>query len=442
VLSAIVRHPTHIATVAMAKGGKKRSRNTASGWTASDHDAQVDKKERKNQKTQISNAVTSGPNRTAHLTHNTLEKRDARKLQLHIAKVQRELNELKERLSNWDPVREAQRRKERLQKELKEQEAEQGLKKRKGRLGPESWKLRGAARPAWEVYDFDTRYVDPHAKEHEQAAATAARSQNLLRARASDGPYPLHSVAPDEAREYLMLLMQLGYLSQEAKQYKTARAAFLECIDLEGDDDGVARASSPPTNLTTAREACMRMYLELERYDAAFRLGERFSKDTSSMIRFSMAVLAIRLQKEEAIVRNLMLQAIRCNIFATLYLCHCDTFMDAMEFTEELQESDDEPQSTLEEALEYCSSTHAALWQQTDGAIQWLQRSVQDDNLTPGDRDWKDRLSQIESQFRTRNAEKHNDECGNDSQLQGIDVLMYSGMFRTAMDMVQDPLSF
>jgi hypothetical protein len=418
----------------MAKGGKKRSRSTASGWTASDHDAQVDKKQRKNQKTQSS----IGPNRSALLTHNTKEKRDARKLQLHIAKVQRELNELKERLSNWDSVREAQRKKEKLQKEL--QEAEQSPKKRKGRLGPESWKLRGAARPAWEVYDFDTRYVDPHAKAQEQAIATAARSQNLLRTRAPDGSYRLHSVAPEEAREYLKLLMQLGYLSQEAKQYKTARAAFLECIDLEGDDDDGQR-SSPPTILTTAREACMRMFLELERSDAAFRLGERWAKDSSCVIRFSMAVLAIQLRKDEAIIHTLMLQAIQSNIFATIYLCHYDTFVDAMEFTEELHDADDEQQSTLEEALEYCSSTYAALWRQTDGAIDRLHRSLQDNSLTPADREWKDRLSQIESQYHTRKAD--NDvECGNDSPSHGIDILMYAGMFRTAMDMIQDPSPF
>jgi hypothetical protein len=450
----------------MAKG-KKQNRNSTSGWTANDHNAQADQKRRKNEKTALSQPAnvtattttdtTTGStvrrlheDRTAHLTHNTREKRDAAKLQLHIAKVQRELKDLKQRLSNWDPVREAKRKEEILQNERSKIELEAGddpklTKKRRGRLGPESWKLRGAARPAWEVYDFDTRYIDPHVKEHERAAAAVARSQNLLITRTTPGDSKgqkqclLHTVAPDEGREYLGLLMQLGYLSQEAKQYKTARGTFLECIELEGDD---LIAAGSANVITAARDSLMRMYLDLQRFDAAFQLGERFTLDGSCTIRFSMAVLAIQLEKDEHVVNDLIIQAIKSNIFATYYLCYYETFIVAMEFTEEFHDAEDEPQSTFEEALEYCSSSYGAHWHKTKGAIATLQRILHQNqsDFSPSDLDWKDRLSQIESQYLARRGRdnKDFDESGDDLHYSGQDIPMFAGMFRTAMDMVND----
>lgn len=36
--------------------------------------------------------------------------------------------------------------------------------------------MQGAARPTWEVYDFDTRYVDPYIKDQEEAHKKAKRS--------------------------------------------------------------------------------------------------------------------------------------------------------------------------------------------------------------------------------------------------------------------------
>ena len=445
----------------MAKGKKRNRNGGGDGWTASDHIAQAEKKERRNERisTKKQNDSSIKPttklrksDRTSLLTHNTQEKRDAARLQLHITKVQREIKELKQRLTSWDPVHEAQRKKDKLRKEqelMAKEDHDDPPKKKRGRLGPESWKLRGAARPACEVYDFDTRYVDPYVKDHEQAAASAARSQNLLRRHViadsatnnHPGSYLLHSIAPDEAREYLGLLMQLGYLCQEAKQYKTARGAFLECIELEGDD--TLGAASSVTAVTSAREALMRMYLDLERYDAAYRLGERLKLDTSCVIRFTMAIVAMHLQKEEDIVAELLVQAVKSNIFATYYLSYFDIFRNAIEFTDDLAESDDEPQSTFEEALEYCSSKHATLWKQTDGALSRLKTALQSSIgiFSVSDLEWDQRLSQIESQFHDRHGadSKDDDDDNSDtSPSDGLDVPMFACMFRTAMDMAQE----
>jgi hypothetical protein len=55
---------------------------------------------------------------------------------------------------------------------------------------------------------------------------------------------------------------------------------------IEGDDP-----------ITTARESLMRMYLDLKRYDAAYRLGERLADDPSVWIRYSYAVMALQQKK-------------------------------------------------------------------------------------------------------------------------------------------------
>jgi hypothetical protein len=446
----------------MAKG-KKRSRNGGGGggsrWTESDHIAQVAKKQRRSAKletkqqeedhvppttTIVALPVIRREDRTSLLTHNTQEKRDSARLKLHISKVKRQVDDLRRRLTNWDPVLEAKAKREEEQKRIASGTDSDKPKKKKGRLGPETWKLRGAARPAWEVYDFDTRYVDPYAKDHENAAASAARSQNLLRIKSAQGSsngheiYLLHSVAPEESREYLGLLMQLGYLCQEAKQFKTAREAFLECIELEGND--VTAGIPSETIITSARESLMRMYLDLQRYDAAFRLGERLKSDGSCMIRFSTAILAMTLQKDEEQINALLVDAVRSNIFATYYLCYYDIFVAAIEYTDDLAETDDEPQSTFEEALEYCSSQYSVLWRTTAGATSKLKCILGSSTLSSSELEWDERLAQIESQFHARHSSDVDDSkgCNDDFSTNFLDIPMFANMFRTAMDMVNE----
>lgn len=563
----------------MAKG-KKRGRSVQPAhWTASDHGARLEDKQTKTQKKQKNRGGISTSSRrpredrTAHLTHNTREKRDLMKLQLHMTQTQRAVTALRHRLVHWDPVAEAAVAQQQQQKRDAEKDAaknnngnnldeatEATKKKKKGRKGPESWKLRGAARPAWEVYDFDVRHVDPHIKAHQDAAARTQRSLNLLtlykgrfalqqdpgQPQQQESPPPpspdsttntinttitrrvvdsvahTHQIAA--AREYLRLLMQLGYLHQEAKQYKSARNAWLECVELEGDSTATAV-------ITSARESLMRMYVELQRYDAAYRLGDRWRTTTTSAtapittpstsystvddssiwIRYSMALVACMHNNNKNNVSaeqemspeqldEIMIQAVQCNIFAAYYLCHYKTFAQVVEYTEDLQQQqylsedddDEAPQSSLLlEALDYCTSPHGGvLWQTTAGAIEALQRvmmmmpcnrtssSQARRQLLPSDLEWSERLSQMEVQFLTNKSQSsssqvtarrnerittiHSEtdpECdsrkddkgeedeedsnagGDDNKKNNnnqVDLTMFAGMFRTAMEMLID----
>lgn len=475
--------------------------------------------------------------RTAVLTHETSEKRNATRLRLHITRTKRELETQKAQLTSWDPVayqKQAQLEKQKAQEQAAaENNGELLLRKKRGRKGPESWKLKGAARPAWQVYDFDTRYVCPHIAAHEEHQEKTKRSFNLLALCRKQQEQPhfkppalfLNNNNSDSGdnndqendlllyvcRDYLALLMELGHLYLQAKQFKSARETWLQCLEL--DYGGIS----------TAGDELMRMYLDLRRYEAAFRLGQRLlvgnthhqndeddkssnsnSKENSSSsssvwIQYSTALVAWHLKHEMA--PEYLEQAIRFNPFCAYYLAFWNTFDGVMEYTHELdamQQQEDEdapPQSSLEEAIEYCSSNdnqqanrwitmggHVAL---SDVLLQTIQKKHP--SLTRADVDWNARLVKLEQfcqeqeeeaaaaanqqqaedekkktdsssseaateknehQVDTEASSSSNDDDNEEENISTsgsneimpptVDLAMFVGMFRTAMEMVQE----
>jgi hypothetical protein len=461
-----------------------------SGWGAAEHEgreahnvASLERRlaRRKKKKRRLDTDEDGNLNsykRTA-LSHDTADKIDAGKLRLHITKTKRAVETDRERLRAWDDVEEKKRAAEEERKRREEAERAAAAeraggsnppKKRKGRAGPETWKLRGAARPAWEVYDFDTRYVDPHLKEHEEAMAKASRVRNLLslyRGRFGEMPgdgddtdYPPQPYC----RNFLALLMQLGHLCVEAKKFKMAREAFLEVMELEGTgEDSVV--------VTTARSRLMRMYLEANRPDSARRLWERLPHDNSAWIRYSAALIEFvswRLLGEEGSSRStaedLLCMAIATSPFCAFNIAFHATFERVMEYGDEL--SDEEPGS-FQESIEYTHSEQMGSWLGTEGAVEWMQGVVL--RLLNGGRSaiksdaaeeartqlqsWEALLGRIEEDFEDAEKQKKEEAAGeaangdknegedNDSQdynPEEPDLLMYTGMFRTAMDMLTD----
>ena len=273
-----------------------------------------------------------------------------------------------------------------------EQQQQQPPPKKRGRLGPETWKLRGAARPAWEVYDFDTRYVDPYIQEHEEAKDKAKRSRNLfviykgqfghvgLSTSTSTSTTSTSTLPPQPAcKNFLSKLVQLGHLCVEAKKFKSAREAFLECIKLEGNDELEYDHEHHHKNIqiitTNAESQLMRMYMEANRPDSARRLWERFPKDTSVWIRYSASLveyvswnLLHEHDSTQTTAEQLLACAIQSNPYCAYYIAFHDTFDNVMEFTNDIEDGE----TLLEEAIEYCSSEQMGSWIGTDGAIQWI----------------------------------------------------------------------
>lgn len=123
----------------MAKGGKKRQRGgTSSNWTAADH------AERGIKSTKLASSQL--------LSHGTKEQQSDFKHKLHIRRTKKALYELKKQLQKFDCIEYTKKCKQEFENQRKRREEEEefertGIKKKKrGRLGPETWKLKGAAR--------------------------------------------------------------------------------------------------------------------------------------------------------------------------------------------------------------------------------------------------------------------------------------------------------
>ena len=516
-------------TAKPAKGSK------GSSWSFEDHSSrvqhQMERQSKKQSKSSSSISKNGGDGRYSNyykrsfLAHDGKDQIESKKILLHITKLKRDIEKWRTRLSRWDDIDEERREKAeqlKIQQELqKQQELEEqmlnGTKKRKRRPGPETWKLRGAARPAWEIYDFDTRYVDPYLKEHEEAKQKAKRSRNVLvlykgqfgREREPAMTFDSSKGPPQPAcRNFLMKLVQLGHLCKEAKKFKSAREAFLECIALEGGDETETASTEnnddkeqrPLTgggggaNITNARSHLMRMYMEANRPDSARRLWERFPMDPSAWIRYSAALVEFvswTLLKEEGSTQQtaerLLSQAIQSNVYCAFYLAYFSHFESVMEFTQDIEEAGER---SLEEAIEYCNSEQTGAWLGTDGALQWIQNTllqVMQTGKSPcgclnrTHLNWKDSLTEAENLFSAQQqqlenedqteAEKTNEESGkhhqngikngnsasnnhgseeeeddnsdeDDDEEEEPDFMMYAGMFRTAMEMLEEAGEF
>lgn len=421
---------------------KKRSRGgggagVATTWGGEDHEY---RKQRKLEQKRQDGSSSKSLHRQAVLTHETAEKRSQMQLKLHVTKVKREIDVLKAKLKCWDPEEAAMLDEQEAAKKLIPDEDVQN--KKKGRKGPESWKLRGPARPACEVYDFDTRYVDPHIQAQEKAKAKAKRTVNLLslyKGRMAQAIRNFESIQPDGSglltaravsmlRQYLSALMQLGHLSLESKQYKSAREAWLECIELEGT------GSEEP--LTTATEMLLRMYLDLQRWETAWQfVSEQMANASSVWIAFSRVLLAFKLDKPEP--DQHLIAAVRSNIYCAYYLAFFDTFRTVMEYTDDLTESDDEPQTDLEEAIDYCNAC-AADWQSVDAARSMKTLLVQalsgrHGTLTTSDVEWKQRIANLQQKLDHVARDDDDDENSTSP-----DIKMYAGMYQTAMEMLRE----
>lgn len=462
------------------KKGKKRASASASGntvWCGAEHAMRQERHMSKQAQRQDAapekeqKRVQRRERLTTKLTHDSKQKRESSKLRLNITKTQRDIEKLRKRLQQWDDVEE----KTLLEKQEKDRQKMLEPKKKKGRLGPETWKLKGAARPAWQVNEFDVRYQCPHIKAHDDAKARARRIRNLLAIhKGSFGHAQASStdkldISYPHRRQLLALLMQFGLLNQEAKKYKTARVAFLECLELDGVQNPI----------TDVRCRLMRLYLEVNRPQSVhqlwtLRLAPAAGQERSVWVLYSVALVEFvrwkdfeessRLEAEEALVR-----AIQGNVYCAYYLAFADFFHKCMEFTDEINDAGDD--CPLEEAIEYCDSEQMGMWIGTDGALEWLQNTllrtlhgqqVANGALTKADLEWKRKLGELEKEVKAQKEADQEDEGEEDdmhsedegaedgSQLEDeraeaeeeVDTLMYAGMFRTTMEMLEANGSF
>ncbi len=444
---------------------KKKKCNKTSKW---DHHAQEDRVSLKvtkmekrigNEETGEVNSkakkIMSGYDRSIHLSHDSREKKKESKLRLHISKTNREIDILRNRLSRWDEVEEQtthQKQTELEHKKRSDIHSSDHVQAKKKRKGPETWKLRGAARPAHEVYDFDVRYVDPHLQAFEEATAKAKRVINAFvlckgsfgKEFGDGGKNRVSNLLATTCRSFLSVSLRLALLSLEAKKFKTARERLLEIIELEGDET--------LTPITNARCRLMRMYLEANRPDSARRLWEKLPSTYNSVwIRYSAALIEFvswKILKEpgstEKSASTLLNQAIRSNVFCAYYISFHETFDKVMEYTEDVEDAND---GTLEQAVEYCNSEQMGSWIGTEGAIDWIRSKLNEgerklsrtneNDLIQKDLNWEEVL---ESQHNTcgTDGNDNNGKYENEETSDQTDSKMFGGMFQVGMEILTD----
>lgn len=435
-------------------GGGKKGGDSDVCWSSNHHALRKAKSQRKG----ITEKQEERERISALLSRDSKQKREEGKNRLVIKRTQRLLEKLRSRLESWDDVEEALLLKKEEEQRRLEEENEGKVKVRKGRLGPETWKLKGAARPAYMVYDFDTRHVDPHIKAHEDAKIKAARSRNVLvLCKGKFGIENGKDVPQPQCREYLSLLMQLGNVSMYAQQMKTARKSFQQCMELESEYP-----------ITPARCQLMRLYMDANRPDSARRLWEKLPRnDPSVWIQYSAVLIefvSFKILEEEGSSEQKceakLVDAIKSNIFCAYYLAFFDNFTEVMDYTEDIEDADDD--SPLEQAIEYCNSEQVGAWKGTEGAMDWVKNFVvrvlsnestsKEQNLTVSDLDWREALSKTrktngandddmddkKSSDGDDDGDDGDDNDGDDDDESVVDIEMYATMFETAMEMLED----
>jgi hypothetical protein len=252
----------------------------------------------------------------------------------------------------------------------------------------------------------------------------------------------------------------------------------LEVLELEG--------TQWPYSITNARNQLMNMYMSTNRPASARKLWERLDNDGSAWIRYSAALIEYvswNLLQEEgstaASAERLLAKAIRGNVYVAFFLAWPEMFAKAMEYTEELVERGDSPSGSILEAIEYgcCINEDKGMgmWGGTDGSLEWVRSTIlkvlsgsddgdnsdasdTQDRLTKADlMSWESKLAKEEEAYEIERNEKeemmesgrtnesdndessHQDDEENDVE---PDSLMYAGMFRTAMDWLQDAGEF
>mmetsp|Transcript_37957 Transcript_37957/g.79327 ORF Transcript_37957/g.79327 Transcript_37957/m.79327 type:complete len:444 (-) Transcript_37957:30-1361(-) len=427
-------------------GGKKGGDSDAC-WSSNHHAIRKAKKQRK----RVSEKLEERERRSAILTRDSKQKREEGKNRLHIKRTQRQIEKLRERLENWNDVEEKLLVKKRIEDQRMKDEKEGQEPRKKKRKGPESWKLKGAARPAHMVYDFDTRYVDPYIKAHAEAKEKVERSRNvLILCKGKFGLENDRNVPQPQCRDYLSLLMQLGNLCMYSQQMKTARKCFLECMELDSSE----------TPITPARCQLMRLYMQANRPDSARRLWEKLPpKDPAVWIRYSAVLIefvSFKILEEEGSsekkCEDRMVEAIHSNIFCAYYLAFFDRFNEVMDYTEDIEDSTED--SLLEQAIEYCNSEQVGAWKGTDGAMDWVRNFIvrilnnesasREQELSASDLDWRKALLKARKIDSTNANDSENDDNNNNEESPDsddesvVDFEMYATMFETAMEMLED----
>ena len=257
----------------------------------------------------------------------------------------------------------------------------------------------------------------------------------------------------EEGQRLLVTLLEYGAaLHNVGNRSRDAVATFQSMQKLD------------PGDHLLARHRQMSCYLDNAEADRARQLLDAFPADKSALFSYSRALieyLSLQLKEEgasEQVRDKALTAAYDSNPFAAFALAHHSTFSQVIEHAEVIQDSM-APAGSVEDALRYFT-TNLPLWQEIDGALDWVRGKVADlppplaEVPTPaaaapsdkgGEEDDAGGKGEEDAEAEEEEEEEEGEEEGRGGEPLKLEQMseeelhaMFTDMFNTALEIVQD----
>ncbi|CAK4070614.1 unnamed protein product [Aphanomyces euteiches] len=230
------------------------------------------------------------------------------------------------------------------------------VKRPKGPLRPDEWKLRGAARPAALLARIANGECDADGNEFKAPEPTKDFYEEMR------GRFAAHK----DTLEYLRLRKELAFASCEAGMMDAGIEHFEECMELD------------PTDAIGAREGLVCALIDEGRADEARAIIDRYDNvpPVLEYCRTIIEYVSWEVLEEEGssaeIVQAAFEKAWAGNPFIAMFIAGYDAFNSVVEYVEDIKSP---AKGSIEEAFVYCAQ-NIGVWLDTVGARAWIQKEV------------------------------------------------------------------
>ncbi|KAF0700654.1 Aste57867_8832 [Aphanomyces stellatus] len=235
------------------------------------------------------------------------------------------------------------------------------VKRPKGPLRQEEWKLRGAARPAALLARIAAGECDADGNEFKAPEPTKDFYEEMR------GRFAEHK----DTMEYLRLRKDLALATCAAGMMDAGIAHFEECMELD------------PTDAICAREGLVCALLDEGRADEARGIIDRYENVASPVLDYCRTIIEYVswevLEEDgssEEIVQAAFAKAWAGNPFIAMFIAGYDAFNAVVEYVEDIKAP---KRGSIEESFVYCAH-NIGVWLDTVGARAWIQKEIADRN--------------------------------------------------------------
>ena len=379
--------------------------------------------------------------------HDSLITKEVEKRKARLLRLTKKIKALEAALKDWDEEEEAEKADKEAEKKAKNSNdakalqalmadrAAKGLKPKppkNRRSDPSTWKLRGGARPASEVYDFDVRYVDPNLLRLEKERKSAARRVNVLylavrhnddvRKEIEEGGGKGAAAILPSVVEHIRVAQKLTVGAERLETYLhmcVSRAWAMHLLN-QSRPPGYAASFRPTksgggsqkkkkvvedpvspsyqlllklgkeydarSDVSHWRSSALRILLALDRNDVASTLLKGTPAASPSgasdvwelysrvLVEYVSAVLLG--EGRYGLLRDATRKALEGNVYAAMLLGYPSVFDGAVEYADDLKDVRRE-EGPLLQAVEFAASEQGKeVWRGTEGATEYIKEEL------------------------------------------------------------------